>query len=68
MAGLNGSLLHADPNLKITRAKTRVANGGEEELIATAIGGVAYSDVMTLDDDTLVVVGDSGVKRMGFTR
>lgn len=70
MAGLNGSLLHADPNLNVTPADTRVANGagGEENLIATAIGGVAYSDVMTLDDETLVVVGDSGVKRMGFTR
>ena len=70
LAGLNGSLLHADPQLNIKKASTGAinGNGSDEDLIVTAIGGVAYSDVMTLDAQTLLVVGDAGVKRMAFSR
>lgn len=68
MAGLNGSLLHADAELNISPAKTLAVNGSDESLIVTAIGGVAYADVLTLEGDMLVVVGDAGVKRMAFAR
>lgn len=70
LAGLNGSLLHVDAALNIQRADTRPVNGNgsDDDLIATAIGGVAYSDVLTLDDQTLLLVGDAGIKRLAFTR
>ena len=68
MAGLNGSLLHADAELNIKPADTRAVNGLDDTLIATAIGGVAYADVLTLEGDLLVVVGDAGVRRMAFSR
>lgn len=70
LAGLNGSLLHADAELSISAADTRPVNGNglDDDLMATAIGGIAYSDVLTLDDQTLLLVGDAGVKRLAFTR
>lgn len=71
LAGLNGTLLHVDAELAVSRADTRRLNGtdgGDDVLITTAIGGIAYSGVMALGADRLVVVGGSGVQRMAVNR
>lgn len=68
LAGLNGSLLHAGADAVVSTPETEPVSDSDDIDIeleaATRVGGVAYADVLTLDQGVLMIAGGAGLQRL----